>query len=333
MNRTSNRCLLTGDIGGTKTTLALVSLSDENAPPIASTTYPSAESAEFEPLLERFLAAHPAVPSRATIAVAGPVFERRAQVTNLPWNIDAATIENRFGIPEVILVNDIEALAWAVPHLDGDRLHVLHRGQPKPGGAIAIVAPGTGCGEGFLIWNGERYVAQPSEGGHAGFAALDPNHDELLDYLRSTLDEVFVESICSGGGLPNIYRFLRDVRELPEEAWLADRLLHALDPTPVIVAAALDASSPLCVETLRWFASLLAAESRSAALRLLATGGVFLGGGIPPRILPFLSDGRFVSTFQQEGTLSDVLKEVPLSVILDPQAALHGAARRGRAPR
>ncbi len=326
----TERWLLTGDIGGTKTTLALHPLLDDAAPAVTA-TFKSREHATFEDVLAAFLSEHSVVPERAVIAVAGPVLDRHAHVTNLPWQIEAATIEARFGISEVDLLNDIESLGWAVPNLDGDQLHVLHGGRPRPGGAIAVLAPGTGCGEAFLVWNGTRYVAQPTEAGHADYAPSTPEHADLVRFLRRTMDQVFVESICSGIGLPNIYRFLRDERGVEEEPWLAEQLRTAEDPTPIISSAALEGRSPLCVETLRWFASLLAAEARCFALRVLATGGVFLGGGIPPRILPFLSDGRFVEEFQRGGPFTDMVRDIPISVILDPHAALEGAAERGRA--
>jgi len=325
------RWLLTCDIGGTKTMLALSPLA-EPAPPFPITeTYDSRRFSDFETVLERFFAKHAISPTRAVIAVAGPIVGRRADVTNLPWVIDATSIARRFGMEDVALINDVEALALSVPHLRGERVLVLHPGRPCTGGAIAVVAPGTGCGEGFLVWDGTGYVAHPSESGHADFAPANAEQLGLLRYLRETHDEVFVERLCSGIGLPNIYGYLRDKKGLAEESWLADRLEAAVDRTPVIVSAALDGSSPLCVETLHWFVDILAAEARSFALRLLSTGGVFLGGGIPPRILPFLTDGRFVAGFQRGEAFAQLLRDIPISVILDPQATLDGAARRGRA--
>jgi len=325
----TERWLLAGDIGGTKTTLALYPLVEPGSA-VAVTTVPSREYTTFEDALFTFLSEHPSAPERAVIAVAGPVLDRRARVTNLPWEIDAAAIEARFGISRVDLLNDIEALGWAVPNLDDDSVHVLHRGHPRTGGPIAILAPGTGCGEAFLVWDGTRYIPLPTEAGHADFAPSKPDHDDLLRYLRPSMERVSLESICSGIGLPNIYRFLRDAHGLEEEPWLADALRANGDATPIISAAAIERRSGLCVETLRWFVDLLAAEARSFALRILATGGIFLGGGIPSRILPFLTDGRFVAEVQREGPFADVLRELPISVIVTPHATLDGAANRGR---
>jgi glucokinase len=321
--------LLTGDIGGTKTTLALYPLA-KSSEAAATVTVPSREYATFEDALSAFFSEHPVSPERAVIAVAGPVLGRGAHVTNLPWEIDAASIEARFNIPRVDLLNDIEALGWAVPDLYGDRLHVLHTGQPREHGPIAILAPGTGCGEAFLIWNGRRYIPQPTEAGHADYAPSTQDHAELLRFLRESMEQVSVESVCSGLGLPNIYRFLRDERGYSEESWLAEALRAGHDPTPTISAAALEGRSELCIETLRWFVDLLAAEARCFALRILATGGVFLGGGIPRRILPLLSEGRFVEVFHRDGPVSNVLREIPISVILAPHAALDGAAISGQ---
>ena len=325
----TERWLLAGDIGGTKTTLALYPLT-ESGEATATVTVPSRECAAFEDALSAFLSEHPVSPERAVIAVAGPVLGRRARVTNLPWEIDAVSIEARFGIPRVDLLNDIEALGWAVPDLDGNRLRILHAGQSRERGPIAILAPGTGCGEAFLIWDGRRYIPQPTEAGHADYAPSTPDHDDLLRYLRPSMERVSVESICSGLGLPNIYRFLRDVRGLDEEPWLASALRSSDDATPIISAAALEGRSDLCTETLRWFVDLLAAEARGFALRILATGGLFLGGGIPSRILPFLTDGQFVAAFQREGPFADVLRDIQISVIVAPHATLDGAAGVGR---
>jgi len=325
----SDRWVLAGDIGGTKTALARIP-STGLSEPADLETYRSREYETFDSILSSFLESHPNPPERAVIAVAGPVLDRRAHVTNLPWRIDAAALEAHFGIGKVDLLNDIEALGWAVPDLRPDQVHVLHRGRARADGPIAILAPGTGCGEAFLISDGSQHVPHPTEAGHADYAPSTPDHTDLVRFLQSSMERVSVESICSGLGLPNIYRFLRDDRGLDEEPWLADALRGIDDPTPIISEAAVEQRSALCVETLRWFVDLLAAEARGFALRVLATGGVYLGGGIPPRILSLLGDGRFVESFQRGGAFTGILKDIPISVILDSHTVLHGAVRRGR---
>jgi len=219
------------------------------------------------------------------------------------------------------------ATAWAVPVLRPRDIRTLHAGAPEPHGAMAVIAPGTGLGEAFLIWDGARYRAQPSEGGHADFAPPTPRERALLAFLGRRGEHVSYERVCSGLGIPHLYAFLK-ARGEREPAWLARELAAAADPTPVIVAAALNRRppAPIATATLAMFVSILGAEAGNLALKVLATGGVYLGGGIPPRIVPALSDGRFTAAFTRKGRLSDLLARVPVRVIVHPEAALLGAA-------
>jgi len=196
-----------------------------------------------------------------------------------------------------------------------------------------VIAPGTGLGEAFLASNGERYRAHPSEGGHASFAPNDDLQIELLRYLQKRIGHVSCERVCSGLGLPNIYAFLKDSGYAEEPDWLAAKLASAADPTPVIVTTALDAerSCELCLATLRTFVSILGAEASNLALKVLATGGVYIGGGIPPRILPVLQEPYFMRAFLNKGRFTDIVERMPVHVILNPKAALLGAASYGLA--
>jgi glucokinase len=198
-------------------------------------------------------------------------------------------------------------------------------------GAIAVVAPGTGLGEAFLTWDGSRYVAQPSEGGHADFAPTNPLEVGLLQYLWERYEHVSYERVCSGLGIPNIYAYLRDSGYAAEPAWLAEVLAQAQDPTPIIVNTALDQSQPceLCMGTLDTFVSILGAEAGNMALNTLATGGVYLGGGIPPRILPALERAHFMRSFYNKGRFGEFLARIPVYVIMNPKVALLGAAAFG----
>lgn len=327
--RSQGEVFLSGDVGGTKTILGLFTSDSTSATPLVSETYESCRYSGLESIIGAFLAENPAPPRCASFAVAGPVRNGSAQVTNLPWRIDAAVIKDRFRIPKVFLLNDVEALAWAVPLFDRRKLETLNVGEPTPHGTSAVVAPGTGCGEAFLTWDGGRYTAHPSEGGHADFAPNDGLQAELWAFLREEFGHVSVERVASGGGIPNIYRFLRDRRGTEETAELAERLRGVEDPTPLIVSAAVEKRSALCEETLRTFVSILGAEAGNLALKILATGGIYLGGGIPRRILPFLQKGNLLRAFTGKGRFAPLLEKIPVHVVMDPHAVLHGAATRG----
>jgi glucokinase len=231
-------------------------------------------------------------------------------------------------LASVHLLNDPLAVAYAVPSLNGSDLRTLNKGRAAKGGTIAVVAPGTGLGEAYLIWDGAGYRAHPSEGGHADFAPNNTLEAEMLMHLRKHFEHVSYERVCSGSGLPNIYAFLKDSGHAEEPDWLADQLAAAHDPTPVIVTAALDLNRPcrLCQATLNIFVSILGAETGNMALKVMASGGVYLGGGIPPRIISTLQSGIFMEAFGRKGRMSRLMTEVPVYVIMNPKAALWGAA-------
>ena len=229
------------------------------------------------------------------------------------------------------LLNDLNAIAHGVPYLESQDLHTLNAGHPVEKGSIAVVAPGTGLGEAFLTWENGRYHPHTSEGGHADFAPADELQLELLRYLQQRYTHVSFERVCSGMGLPNIYAFLKGTGRATEPDWLAEMLSKASDHTMVIVENALNKehACEICTMTLELFVGIMGSEAGNMALKVLATGGVYLGGGIPPRILPFLSEGRFMQPFLRKGRLSDVLIPVPVYVIMNPGIALLGAARHG----
>ncbi len=322
--------LLAGDIGGTKTALAIFSSEDGPRVPLAEATFHSADYPSLDAIARAFLnQAHLSV-ERACFGVAGPVVAGRAVLTNLPWVLDERDLQRALGLSSVRLLNDLEALANAVPLLGPADVHPLQAGEAVSGGAIAVIAPGTALGEAFLTWEGSRYRAHPSEGGHTDFGPSNALEIELLKFLQQRYDHVSYERICSGLGLPNIYAYLKESRGGEEPAWLTQQLTSTDDPTPVIIAAALgEAPCDLCVATLNTFVSILGAEAGNLALKVLATGGVYVGGGIPPRILRVLDDGRFVQAFQRKGRQADLLKRMPVHVILNPKVGLLGAARHG----
>ena len=323
--------LLAGDIGGTKTNLAVFSPEASVRAPVAEASFPSADYPIFEALVREFLSQIGLKVARASFGVAGPVVAGRAKITNLPWVLDERELQATLQISSVQVLNDLKAIACAVPFLEPADLCTLIEGEPTPGGAIGVIAPGTGLGEAFLTWDGLGYRAHASEGGHANFAPTNQFEIELLRYLLKQFEHVSCERVCSGRGLPNIYAYLRDSGYSDEPEWLAQQLAAAEDPTPILANGALGSESPseLCVATLNAFVSILGAEAGNLALRVVATGGVYLGGGIPRRILPALQHERFTESFRRKGRMSALLARVPVHVIINPKAALLGAARRG----
>lgn len=323
--------ILAGDLGGTKTDLAIFSSEAGLEAPLAEATFLSADFPDLEALVRTFLAQVNVKIERASFGVAGPVVGGQATITNLPWVIDEAQLRETLGLLSVHLLNDLVAVAEAVLFLEPNDLYTLNEGEPTKGGAIAVVAPGTGLGEAYLTWDGKRYRTHASEGGHADFAPGDQLEMDLLRHLQSRFGHVSTERLCSGKGIPNIYAFLKESGYAIEPSWMAEQLSMAADPTPVIVNAALDNQHrcELCTATLNIFTSILGREVGNVALRLLATGGVYLGGGIPPRILAALKNGQFMEAFLYKGRLSYVLKRVPIYVILNRNAAVLGAACYG----
>ncbi len=319
--------LLAGDVGGTKTNLALYSTDGDLLPEVqktySSTAYPSLEA-----VVSEFLAETGASVERAVIGVAGPVVEGRCGGTNLPWTMAEERLKRELGIPEAKLLNDLEATAYGVPHLDPEDLFVLND-VPARSGTKAVIAPGTGLGEAILFYREGRYDVLPSEGGHTDFGPNNLFEIELLRYLLGKFAHVSYERICSGIGLPFIYGYLRDNRYAQEIPSVVQALQEAKDPTPVIVRAAMAGECELCIAALNSFVSILGAEAGNLTLKVMATGGVYVGGGIPPRILPKLRDGTFMASFVNKGRFADTLSRVPVYVILNPKTALLGAAWYG----
>jgi len=319
--------LLAGDIGGTKTVLALFSREEGAHTILKKKKYRSKKYDSLDSIVQEFVAEFSAEIEVASFGVAGPVQHNRAHVTNLPWVVDGAALSQGLGGAPVHLLNDLQAIANAVPILEGEDLHTLQVGEAEPQGAIGVIAPGTGLGEAFLVWNGRSHQAHPSEGGHTDFAPRNSLEFGLLQYLRQKYKRVSYERVCSGIGIPNIYAYLRDNTQTLEIDEVTTQLADADDWTPIIVAAAVAGQSPLCQAALDLFISILGAEAGNLALKLLATGGIYLGGGIPPRILPQIEASDFISSFQQKGRFASLLAKMPVHIILSPQAALYGAAR------
>jgi glucokinase len=323
--------LLAGDIGGTKTNLAIFSTERGLRDPLLEATFPSSHYPSLEAVVQEFLGQTRLKVDRASFGVAGPVINGQATITNLPWKMDEAELKRAFNLSAVRLINDLESIANAVPILEPADLHTIHQGTAVQHGAIAVIAPGTGLGEAFLTWDGNDYEAHPTEGGHTDFAPTDALQMGLLQFMLKRFDHVSYERVCSGMGLPNLYDYLKQSGYAPEPDWLAKALVDAGDRTPIIVNAALEGKpgSELCVATLKMFVSILGAEAGNMALKVLSTGGVYLGGGIPPRILSVLASSTFTEAFRDKGRFAPVLTRMPVYVILNPKSALLGAAASG----
>lgn len=322
----SNQFLLAGDIGGTKTILALFSPELGLYKPFEKATFSSSNYKSLDEILKFYLSDKSVSIRSASFGIAGPVEQDRVQTTNLPWVIEVAALSRDLAGAPVRLLNDLEAIAGAIPFLRRSDIETINEGAPIPHGAIGVIAPGTGLGEAYLVWDGKRYRAYPSEGGHTNFSPANSIELELLNFLSPRLGHVSCERVCSGMGVPNIYNFLRDFRGLPEPGWLKEALEAAADPTPLIFRAAAESQVEICVRTVEMFIDILASEGGNLALKILGTGGIYLGGGIPPRIVPQLKASNFMATFSDKGRFDSMLAKIPVHVIVHPEAALLGAA-------
>jgi len=319
--------ILAGDIGGTKTNLAIFS-AENGLAPLTQTTFKSAKYPSLKAVVADFLADIDAPIERAVFDVAGPVVNGQSAATNIPWVISEATLQEVFGWEQVKLLNDLEATAYGVLHLTPDDLFTLNDAEPQKG-TKAVIAPGTGLGEAVLFYWDGHYHAVPSEGGHTDFGPTNLFEMRLLRHLMGKFGHVSYERIASGKGLPNIYNFLKKqgfAEELPE---MKKALRKADDPTPIIVEKAMAGECELSIATLNAFVSILGAEAGNLALKVMATGGIYLGGGIPPKILTKLKDGTFMASFVNKGRFAEMLARVPVYVILNDQTALLGSASYG----
>ena len=318
--------ILAGDIGGTSTRLAYFNTTDGTFETVVEKRFPSRESGSLEEIVSRFATEHGLTADRACFGIAGPVRNGHVRTPNLPWSVDSAVLSRILGLPSVRLLNDLEANAYGIDLLEPDDLTVLNPGVPDPTGTIAVVSAGTGLGEALAYWDGTAHRPLSSEGGHADFAPRNELETELMLFLRREYGRVSTERVVSGPGLCNIYRFLRDMQNLPETAMIAGAM-RLEDPAAVISRGALAGECPLCSQALDLFVSLYGAEAGNVSLRVLATGGVYLGGGIAPKIIERLKEPGFMMAFCSKGRLSPLLENIPVRVILNDRTALLGAAR------
>lgn len=320
--------ILAGDIGGTKSLLAFyepAAAGGDPRRPLEERSLPSRKYPSLADLLHEFLAVTKKKATRACLAVPGPVVERRSSTPNLPWPaVDARGLSEIVGA-EVVLLNDLEATGYGIPTLRDDELRCLSEGRPQAGGNATLIAPGTGLGECILFWDGQMHRPSASEGGHASFAPRNEMEIGLLRYLLRQHEHVSNDRIISGQGLVSIYEYLRDSGSA-EPTWLREELSKAADPAAAISRLALEGRSELCAKALDLWVAAFGTEAGNLALKALATFGVYLGGGIAPKILPKLSDGTFLAAFRAKGRLAPLVEAMPVRVILNDKAALYGAA-------
>lgn len=318
--------ILAGDVGGTKARLALYQLKDGSFARQHTETFNSAEFPGVEEVVQTFLRKHNARVSKVCIGIPAPIVDGKARPANLAWELDEARLANMLDIKAVRLVNDLVATTAAIPFLSEEDLIVLHRGELAGTEKIyGVLAPGTGLGEGFLIRGPNQNEVIGSEGGHVDFAPTNETEIALLQYLQARHEHVSYERVLSGPGLINIYNFLKDSARAEEPPALAKRL-HEENQAAVISQAALNHEFEICVRALDIFISVLGAQASNMVLTVWATGGIYLGGGMPPKILPKLLDGSVVAAYLNKGRLTNFVKKTPLYVIRDDHAALLGAA-------
>jgi glucokinase len=316
--------ILAGDVGGTKTRLALFAPDGSPRDALQEQRYPSREHGSLDELVLAFMATTRARVTAAAFGIAGPVVRNRTETTNLPWKIDGDHLGERIGAPTRLL-NDLEATGWGVDVLRSTELLTLQAGHPAPGNR-ALIAAGTGLGEGLLVWNGKQHRPCASEGGHCDFGPRDEVEDELLHWLRAKYHRVSYERILSGPGLADLYRFFTETGRGQEPAEVAQQFASAPDPAAIVSQTGLDGTCERARMVLDRFALVYGAEAGNLALKALSVDGMYIGGGIAPRIRPILESGGFASAFRDKGRLRPVLEQIPLHLILDDRAALWGAA-------
>jgi glucokinase len=316
---------LAGDVGGTNTRLAFFEAAGARLRLITEATYPSRGHAGLGDVLQKFLNDHRGQPERVCLGIAGPVHRGRVETPNLPWVVDAAQLRHQLGWP-VTLLNDLEANAHGLRVLEAEDLAVLNRGEEMAGNA-ALISAGTGLGEAGLFWDGSRHRPCASEGGHVEFAPRTPLEVEMADHLAARFGHVSYERILSGPGLHNIYLFLCDRAGRPNELPRLMKRFGVADPAATIARAALEWLDDLCRKSLEIFVSVYGAEAGNLALKFFAIGGVYLGGGIAPKIRPMLEEHWFLEAFMTKGRMRPVLEAMPVRVVLNDRAALLGAAR------
>jgi glucokinase len=335
--------LFVADIGGTKSELAIYPLTGSDGRALLQKRYTNAEFTGVEEIIEHFLAEIDQLPQLACLAVAGLVFGDRAQLTNLPWEIDCRLLEERFGFQRAILINDLTAVCSSLTVLEPSDLLEIQATGGRGGEVRGVVAPGTGLGEGLSVEFGGQVYVRGSEGGHTDFAPVDEEQLALLIWMQKMVQPVSYESLIAGPGLAHLYDFCREYHHLRESDWIVESMSKVKDRIPVIVGGAIGIPGipgtpgspgknpcPLCRRVIELFLSILGSEAGNLALKLYAMGGIYLGGGILPRLARHITFDGFLKSFRAKGQMSSLMQDIPVYLILRKDAALIGAAQFAR---
>jgi glucokinase len=321
-----NNLILAGDIGGTKTRLAIFSLDGDKLKAVVENTFSSKQYSGLESVLQEFLSDRDGSVGSACFGVAGPVVDASVKTPNLPWFIDGRQLSKMLNTPAVGLLNDLEAAALGIFTLEPHDFIPLKPGSAQRPANKALIAAGTGLGEAIIYDDGRQYHPIASEGGHADFAPRDDLEIELLRYLMRKFGHVSYERVVSGPGIANVYEFLRESGRYNEPSWFKEKLAASADPSALISQAALAGEPEICVKALDIFVSVYGAEAGNLALRAKAMGGVYIGGGIAPKIQSKLRDGSFMRAFVEKGRYKEFVSTIPVYLILNEKTALQGAA-------
>lgn len=321
------RTILAGDVGGTHARLALFEASGGKPKALTETVFPSPEYGGLEAVVQAFLDETGKTVDVACIAIACPVEEGVCHMPNLGWRIEVDGLGERIGIAQAKLINDFEAVGHGLSELDSEDLRTLQEGVPDERGPIALIGAGTGLGQGYLVWDGGKYAVHASEGGHADFAPANAMQWGILQYLQARYGHVSWERVVSGHGLVDAYDFLRDSRYASERDDVRHQLLsEKKDAAEVISDRALAGDDPLCTKAMEIFLQAYGAQAGNLALTFRATGGVFVAGGIAPKVLEKLEEGPFLRAFHSKGRLTELMHEIPVRVVLNEKVGLLGAA-------
>jgi glucokinase len=323
---TGSACVLAGDIGGTKTNLGLFVRGKARPKALVSEKFSSRDAHSLDDIIEQMLKRHPAGIKAASFGIAGPVIDGECRTTNLPWVVSEKRLQKRFGWRQVRLINDLGSTAMAVPLLNHREVKALNGLRVYKNQNIGLLAPGTGLGLALLVYVDGRFRPVPSEGGHAGFAPADESEIDLWHYLHARFGHISMERVLSGQGLVNIYDWLKSGKDYTESAGVKAAMRES-DPARIITHNATNGDDPLCRAALKRFCRILGSVAGNLALTGMTTGGLFLGGGIPPKILPFLEAGDFMNPFTAKGRFTEFMKKIAVRVILNDRAALLGAAQ------
>ncbi|MBI5247878.1 MAG: glucokinase [Desulfomonile tiedjei] len=319
--------VLAGDIGGTKANLGVFQRGQDRPQPLVLESYSSAAASSLNELIADFLVKHSFPVSSACFGIAGPVIRGRVKTTNLPWEVTDREVQEFFNFASVILINDLTATGYSIPLLREEELFPVNTIPADTEGNVGLISPGTGLGMALLIRRDGNLIPLPSEGGHVDFAPTNEKQVGLWRSLKGSMDHVSVERVASGPGLFTIYKWLSGLNGREEPPWLTERF-RLMDPPRAVSTAATVEKEPCCVESLEMFISIIGAAAGNLALTGMTTGGIFLGGGILPEIMPQLDDDAFMKAFTDKGRFRGILSGIPVNVILNDKAALLGAAQR-----